>query len=47
MQLLAVEVAFHPQEKRLGKQALFARVILEGDEFGDGFRENFLRQGSR
>jgi hypothetical protein len=34
----------HPPPK---KQVLLAPVILDGDEFDDGFRESFCIRGSR
>ncbi len=41
--LQTFEVALHARQIRLGKQVLFALVILDDKEFRDGFRKEFLR----
>ena len=39
----ALEITLYPGQIWLGKQILFAFVILDGEEFRDGFRQKLLR----
>ena len=41
--LQALEIALYPRQIRLGKQILFALVILDDEEIRDGFRQKLLR----